>query len=72
MCTFVIRNSKRFSPQILKVVSPLGKKLIFFSPLGFEIQKNYDPESFTHSEPIYRTVNSNAELNTKLANHDKR
>ena len=39
---FVTRNSKSFIPQILKAVSPLGKKLMYFSPLGFEIQKNYD------------------------------
>ena len=30
--------------QILKVVSPLGKKLFSFSPLGLEIQKDYDSE----------------------------
>ena len=42
---FVISKSKSFIPQILKVVSPLGKKLIYFSPLGFVIQKNYDSET---------------------------
>ena len=42
---FMIKNSKSFIAQILKVVSPLGKKLIFFSLLGFEIQKNYDSET---------------------------
>ena len=41
---FVTSNSRSFIPQILKVVSPLGKKLIYFSPLGFVIQKNYDSE----------------------------
>ena len=42
---FVISNSKSFIPQILKVVSPLGKKLIYFSHLGFMIQKNFDSEA---------------------------
>ena len=42
---FVISNSKNFIPQILKVVSPLGKNLIYFSPLGFVIQKNCDSET---------------------------
>ena len=42
---FVISNGKSFIPQILKVVSPLGEKLINFSPLGFVIQKNYDSET---------------------------
>ena len=36
---------KSFIPEILKLVSLLGKKLIYFSPLGFEIQKKYDSES---------------------------
>ena len=39
------KTSKRFIGQILKVVSTLGKKVIFFSPLGFEIQRNYDSET---------------------------
>ena len=39
---FVISNSQSFSPQILEVVGALGEKIIFFSPLGFEIQKNSD------------------------------
>ena len=39
---FVISNSHSFIPQVFKVVGPLGKKIIFFSPLGFEIQKNND------------------------------
>ena len=42
---FVISSSKSFIPRILKVVSPLRKTLIHFSPLGFEIQKNYDSET---------------------------
>ena len=29
---FVISNNKSFMPQILKVVSPLGKNLIYFVP----------------------------------------
>ena len=33
---------RSFISQILKVVSPLGEKLMLFSPLGFEIQKNND------------------------------
>ena len=33
----VISNSK--SSQILKVVGPLRKKLVFFSLLGFEMQR---------------------------------
>ena len=60
---FVISNRKSFIPQILKVASPLRKKLIYFSPLGFEIQKNITivkPEnlSSTRSElfnDIFRT-----------------
>ena len=43
--TFVIRSSKSFIPQILKVLSPLEKKTNIFSPLGFEIQKNYGSEA---------------------------
>ena len=42
---FVISNSKSFLPQILKVVSPLGEKLIYFSPLAFVIRKNHDFET---------------------------
>ena len=42
---FVISNSKSFIPQILKAVCPLGIKLIYYSPLGFVIQKNYDSET---------------------------
>ena len=42
----MIRNGKSFIPQIFKVVSPLGKKEhIFFSPLEFKIQNNYDSET---------------------------
>ena len=41
----VISNSKSFVPQILKVVSPFGKKLIYFSPLGSVIQIDYDSET---------------------------
>ena len=41
----VISNSKSFIPQTLKVVSPLGKSLIYFSPLEFVTQKNYDSET---------------------------
>ena len=33
-----ILHSESFIAQILKVVCPLGKELIFFSPLGFETQ----------------------------------
>ena len=33
----VIRNSHSFTPENLKVVGPLGKKLIFLSFMGFEI-----------------------------------
>ena len=36
---------KRIIPQILKVVSPSGTKLISFSLLGFVIQKNYYSET---------------------------
>ena len=43
--TYMIRNGKSFIAQILKVVSPLGKRLIFFSPLEFKIKKNYDSET---------------------------
>ena len=42
---FVISNRKSFIPQISKFVSFLGEKLIYSSPLGFEIQKNYDSET---------------------------
>ena len=42
---FVIWTSKSFITQIWKFVSPLGKKLIFFSSIGFEIQSNYGPET---------------------------
>ena len=42
---FVISNGKSLIPQILKVVSSLGEKLFYFSPLGFLIQKNYDSET---------------------------
>ena len=34
-----------FIPQILKVVSHCEKKLIYFSLLGFVIQKSYDSET---------------------------
>ena len=52
---FVIRNRKSFIPQILKFVSPLGKKFIYFSPLGFEIQKNYDSETSEFKLHSFRT-----------------
>ena len=41
----VISISKSFIPPILKVVSPFRKYLIYFSPLGFVLQKNYDSET---------------------------
>ena len=37
---YLLGIGKSFIAQILKVVSPLRKKLVCFSPLGFEIQKN--------------------------------
>ena len=43
----MISNSQSFISQILKVVSRLGKKLFSFSPLGFEIQKDYNINSET-------------------------
>ena len=39
---FVINNNKSFIFQNLKTVGPLGEKLDFFSPSGFEIQSNFD------------------------------
>ena len=47
---FVISDSQSIISQILKVVGPKGKKIIFFSPLGFEIQKNndYQTSEFKH------------------------
>ena len=42
---FVISCSKSFIPQVLKVASSLGKKLIYFSSLGFVIWKNYDSKT---------------------------
>ena len=39
---FVISNSKDFITQIFKVVSPLG---IYFSSLGFVLQKNCGSET---------------------------
>ena len=43
---FVINNSKSFIPQILKIVSSLGEKLIYFSPLGFVMEQNCDSKTF--------------------------
>ena len=51
---FMISESKSFIPQILKVVIPLTKKLIFFNHLGFEIQKNYDSETLAFKFDSFR------------------
>ena len=45
---------KSFIPQILKVVKPLGKKLIYFSHWGFVIQKNYDSETSEYKLHSFR------------------
>ena len=45
ICMFVNWSSKSFIAQIWKFVSPWGKKLIFFSSIGFEIQNNYGSET---------------------------
>ena len=39
---FVISNNKSFISVNLKAVGPLGGKFDFFSPLGFEIQSEFD------------------------------
>ena len=41
----MISISKSFILHVLKVVSPLGKKFVYYSPLGSMIQKDYDSES---------------------------
>ena len=41
----IIEQYPEFISQILKAVKSLGKKLIYSSPLGFVIQKNYDSET---------------------------
>ena len=51
---FSISNSKSFIPQILKVVGPLRKKLIYFSSLEFLIQKNYDSETSEFKHHSFR------------------
>ena len=37
-----------FTSQILGVAIPLGENFDFFSPLGFEIQRNSDHETPTN------------------------
>ena len=54
---FVIDNSKSFIPQILKVMSPLVEKLIYFSPLGFLIEKNYASEISEFKLHSFRAFN---------------
>ena len=51
---FVMSNSKSFIPQILKVVYPLGEKLIYYSSLGFVIQKNCDSETSDFKLSLFR------------------
>ena len=41
----MISKGQSFISGILRVVNPLGKKVIFSSLLGLEIQKNYDLET---------------------------
>ena len=41
-CIFVISNNKIFISQCLKAEGSLGGQFNFFSPLGFEIQSDFD------------------------------
>ena len=65
---FVISNSHGFIPQILKVVSALGKKIIFLVPWGFEIQKNTDCQTSKFKLHSFRA--SRLYLTDKNATHD--
>ena len=40
-----VGNIQSFPPQIFEVVGPLRENLEFFSPLGFDIQRNSDHET---------------------------
>ena len=42
---FVIGSKQSFTSQIFEVVGPLGENWDFFSPLGFDIEKNSDHET---------------------------
>ena len=44
-CIFVICNYQSFISQISKVAGPLGEKFEVLSPLGFQIQRNFDLET---------------------------
>ena len=66
---FMIRN-KSFIAQILKVVSPLGEKLIFSSPLGVEIQKNYDSETLEFKLHSFRAFQ--LYVTNKIPTHGRR
>ena len=38
----IISTNQSFISQIWRIVGPLGEKLDFLSPLGFEIQRSFD------------------------------
>ena len=42
---FVISSNKSFLSQVLRVTGRLGEKFNFFSPLGFDIQRDSDHET---------------------------
>ena len=38
-------NEKSLISQVLRVISPLGEMFSFLSPLGLDIERDYDPET---------------------------
>ena len=59
----VISNNQSLVSQILRVIDPLGEKFDFFSPLGFDTERDSDLET---SEFKFHSVASKGYLNEKI------
>ena len=68
-CIFVISNNKSFISQNLKFAGPLGGKFNFFSPSGFEIQRDFDYRS--SKIKFYSVRALKCYLNEKNLMHDR-